>query len=125
MSDQVTLMGYCNQFKLPSDMQSMENAVVLFKSPKFTLCVDPEGQAQNFLKNYYKEQPNEIVKANDKDLLRTLENCIRFGKIMIIVNVGEEIDPALNTVLDKTFVKDGNQVCMKLGDTLVPYNPSF
>jgi len=72
------------------------------------MLIDPEKQAQGFLKNYYKETGCEIVKANDKDLLRTLENCIRFGKVLIIINVTEEIDPSLNTVLDRNFVKDGS-----------------
>jgi dynein heavy chain len=43
----------------------------------------------------------DIIKVNAKDLLRNLENCIRFGKVLVIINVGEEIDPSLSPVLDR------------------------
>lgn len=45
LSDQVTLMNYVNQFKLPSDQHSKENAAVMFTTNKFCLCIDPEKQA--------------------------------------------------------------------------------
>lgn len=59
---------------------------------------------------------------NAKDLLRNLENCIRFGKVLVIVNVGEEIDPSLTPVLEKQLVKESGQLCVKLGDSYIPYN---
>ena len=74
---------------------------MLFTTEKFCLLIDPEKQAQNFLKNYYKEQGVEIIKANAKDLLRNLENCIRFGKVLVIINIGEDIDPSLSPVIEK------------------------
>lgn len=98
---------------------------MMFTTQKYCLLIDPEKQAQGFLKNFYKEQGCEVVKANDKDLLRTLENCIRFGKVLIIINVTEEIDPSLNTVLERTLVKEANQLCIKLGDNFIPYNDTF
>ncbi|KAH0572596.1 Dynein heavy chain [Spironucleus salmonicida] len=126
LSDDVTIMNYINQYKLPSDTHSMENSSFMFTSQKYCLLIDPEQQAQQFLKNFYKEQGLEVAKASDKDLLRTLENCIRFGKILLIINVTDEIDPSLNTVLDQNFIKDAsNQICVKLGDSAIPYNPSF
>lgn len=60
---------------------------MLFTSTKYCLLVDPERQAQQFLKNYYRDVSVEIVKHNDKDLVRTLENSIRFGKIMIVTGL--------------------------------------
>lgn len=42
LSDQVTLMNYINQYKLPSDLHSQENAVMLFNSKKYALLIDPE-----------------------------------------------------------------------------------
>lgn len=87
LSDNVTLMNYVNQFKLPSDYHSKENASMMFTSTKYCLVIDPERQAQQFLKNYYRDQQVEVVKQNDKDMVRTLENSIRFGKIMIVTNI--------------------------------------
>lgn len=46
-----------------------------------------------------------IVKLTDKDLIRTLESAIRFGKPMLIENVGTELDPALDPVLQRQLFK--------------------
>ena len=45
LSDNVTLMNYVNQHKLPSDYHSRENAAMLFTSTKYCLLIDPERQA--------------------------------------------------------------------------------
>jgi len=39
------------------------------------------------------------VKLTDKDFLHRLENAVRFGKPCFLVNVGEELDPALEPIL--------------------------
>lgn len=66
-----------------------------------------------------------IVKLTDKDLLRTLEASIRFGKPCLIENVGTELDPALDPVLLRQVFKQAGTFVLKLGDTYVPYNDDF
>lgn len=48
-----------------------------------------------------KDDGIDVVKLSDKDLLRVLENAIRFGKPCLIENVGTELDPSLEPVLLK------------------------
>ena len=43
----------------------------------------------------------DVVKLSDRDLLRSLENAIRFGKPVVLENVLEELDPSLEPVLQK------------------------
>lgn len=66
-----------------------------------------------------------ICKLADKDLVRTLELAIRFGKPVLIENVGTELDPSLDPVLYKSLFKQGGQWMLKLGDSIVPYNDDF
>ena len=40
-----------------------------------------------------------MLKLTDKDFLRSLENCVRFGKPCLLENVAEELDPALEPIL--------------------------
>lgn len=40
-----------------------------------------------------------VCKPNDRDLLRNFESALRFGKPILLENVGEDIDPALDPVL--------------------------
>ena len=66
-----------------------------------------------------------MCKLTDRNLMRTLEVSIRLGKPVLIENVGEELDPALDPILTRQiFIQSGQQV-MKVGDTIVPYSDEF
>ena len=39
--------------------------------------------------------------------------------------MGEELDPSLEPVLAKAFVKRGNATLIKLGDKEIDFNPDF
>lgn len=41
--------------------------------------IDPQGQANKWLKNMEKSNSLHVVKLSDADFVRTLENCIQFG----------------------------------------------
>jgi len=57
-----------------------------------------------------------IIKLTDATYLRTMENAITFGSPVLLENVGEEIDPVLEPVLQKLTFKQ--QVCLGLHDAL-------
>lgn len=58
-------------------------------------------------------------------MLRTLESAIRFGKAVLIENVGTELDPALDPILQRQIFKQGSIWMLKIGDVVVPYNDDF
>lgn len=39
--------------------------------------------------------------------MKSLEHAIQFGEPILLQNVGEILDPALNPILQKAFVKSG------------------
>ena len=41
--------------KLPSDNLSIENALIMFRSRRWPLMIDPQNQANKFIKNLYRE----------------------------------------------------------------------
>jgi len=61
----------------------------------------------------------------DINLLRSLESCIRVGKPLLIEDVGEQIEPALEPVLLKSMFKSGTRLLIRLGDTDIDYDPAF
>lgn len=65
------------------------------------------------------------MKINDKDILRVVEGCVRFGRPCLIENVGTELDASLDTVLNRDLFRSAGQLCMKIGDNVVPYNVDF
>ena len=69
--------------------------------------IDPQGQANKWVKNSEKEKRLQVVKLTDSDYIRTLENCIQFGTPVLLENVGEELDPSLEPLLLKQLFKQG------------------
>ena len=67
----------------------------------------------------------DVVRQNDKKFLQSLENGIRFGKWILLENVGETIDASLESLLLQQRFKQGGAEMLKLGDSVVPYNDSF
>lgn len=73
------------------------------------------------------EKPNNlhVVKMSDSDFVRTLENCVQFGTPVLLENVGEELDPILESLLLKQTFKQGGSICIKLGDNVLEYSADF
>ncbi|XP_063719575.1 dynein axonemal heavy chain 3-like [Symsagittifera roscoffensis] len=94
---------------LPVDDFSLDNAILVKNSSRWPLMIDPQSQANKWIKNMERVNKLMVVKLSDTDYLRTLENCITFGAPCLIENVGEELDPVLDPVLLKqTFKQTGD-----------------
>lgn len=111
---------------LPNDTFSIDNGVIVANArrwyilihtvpcynnmlftPRRPLMIDPQGQANKWVKNSEKEKNLQIIKLTDSDYIRTLENCIQFGTPILLENVGEELDPSLEPLLLKQTFKQG------------------
>ena len=66
-----------------------------------------------------------MTTMRDPNLLRVLETCIRNGKALIIEDLGEQIEPALEPVLQKAVYKQGNRQLIRLGDSEVDFDDNF
>ncbi|XP_062843095.1 dynein axonemal heavy chain 1 [Trichomycterus rosablanca] len=110
---------------LPKDNLSVENGVISQFSQRWSLFIDPQGQANKWIKNMERDNSLDVIKLSDRDFLRSLENAIRFGKPCLLENVGEELDPALDPVLLRQTFKQQGSTVLKLGDTVIPYHDDF
>ena len=59
------------------------------------------GQANKWVKNMERDNKLNVIKLTDHSYLRTLENAIQFGTPILLENIGEELDPVLEPVLQK------------------------
>lgn len=87
--------------------------------------IDPQGQANKWIKNLEKENRLCIIRLNQPDYTRVLENAIQFGLPVLLENVGEELDPLLEPVLMKQVFRQAGAMCIKLGDAIIEYNNNF
>ena len=67
----------------------------------------------------------DVVKLSDRNFLRTLENGVQFGRWVMLENILESLDAALEPILLQQKFKQGGQEMMKIGDNIIPYNDSF
>ena len=110
---------------LPADAFSTENGVVVTRGNRWPLLIDPQGQGNKWIKTMEKPRGLKVVTLNMPDMVRRMENAIQFGDPVLIQDVQEEIDPILEPVLSKSFVKKGNSLAVKLGEKEVDYSPDF
>jgi len=113
---------------LPNDNLSVENGIIIATARRWPLLIDPQRQANKYIKLYGKatsEQGMGTCKLSDTNLLQTVELGIQFGKWILLENIGETLDPALEPVLQQQKIKDGTSYVIKLGDKNVSYDEKF
>ncbi|EFJ50020.1 dynein heavy chain 6 [Volvox carteri f. nagariensis] len=110
---------------LPNDSFSIDNGIIVSKARRWPLLIDPQGQANKWIKNMEKKNKLEVMKLSDGDYIRRLENAIQFGTPVLLENIGEELDPTLEPLLLKSVFRQGGGLCIRLGDATIEYSESF
>ena len=115
---------------LPSDSLSTQNAIIIDNGRRWPLLIDPQGQGNRYIRSMAKdiafaENGMDVVKLSDKNFLRTLENGIQLGRWVLLENIAETLDAAIESILLQQKFKQGGQEVMKLGESVIPYNNSF
>ncbi|KAI3358460.1 hypothetical protein L3Q82_014895 [Scortum barcoo] len=110
---------------LPVDSFSTDNGIIVFNSRRWPLMIDPQSQANKWIKNMEKANKLAVIKLSDGNYVRILENCIQFGTPVLLENIGEELDPVLEPVLLKQTFKQQGVEYMKIGENIVEYSKDF
>ena len=129
LSDPVLLRSW-QLCSLPSDSLSTQNAIIMNNGRRWPLLIDPQGQANRYVRSMAKNvafasNGMDVVKLSDKNFLRTLENGVQFGRWVLLENIAETLDAALEPILLQQKFKQGGQEMIKLGDNVIPYNDTF
>ena len=109
---------------LPKDNFSTENGVIVTRCSRWPLMIDPQGQANKWIRNM-EGKDLKIIDLKMKDFLRDVENAITYGLPILLQDVLEELDPSLEPVLSKAIIKVGNRQIIKLGDKELDYSDEF
>lgn len=109
---------------LPLDTLSIENALFLKNARRWPLMIDPQTQANKWIRKTYGEQL-EILRPNTKDLIKRIEHGIRLGRPVLLENVTEDIDPSLDPLLSKQTFFSGGTEMIRISETAVQWNKDF
>ncbi|XP_066595663.1 dynein axonemal heavy chain 3 [Prorops nasuta] len=114
-----------NIYGLPADNFSVENAIIIKNAERWPLMIDPQNQANKWIKNMEKDNKIVVIKLTDPDYVRTVEMALTTGIPVLLENIAEEIDAILEPILIKNVYKQRGMLFLRFGDQVVEYNEDF
>ncbi|XP_025062794.1 dynein heavy chain 3, axonemal [Alligator sinensis] len=110
---------------LPIDSFSVDNGIIVSNSRRWALMIDPQRQANKWIKNMEKANKLSVIKLSDTNYVRTLENAIQLGTPVLLENIGEELDAFIEPILLKLTFKQQGVEYMRLGENIIEYSRDF
>jgi len=120
-------VGDWNMEGLPGDSLSIQNGILVTRSDRYPLLIDPQGQALAWIKEHEKDRlPNfGTTTLTNSKLREQLEYCMCEGKALIIASVEDEIDSMLTPVLEKAIIHKAKSKYIIVGDSPCEYVDDF
>lgn len=112
---------------LPRDTFSVQNATILQRSARWCYMIDPQGQANAFIRKRESGVGHGllVLKLTDDNFMRSVENAVQIGQPVLLENVGETLDASLDPILLKQVRRTGGRKVVVLGDKEVTYDEKF
>ena len=111
--------------KLPNDDFSADNAILVTQSTRYPLCIDPEGQANMWIKNLEADNKLKVLKQTDATFAKEIPMCVQYGTPVLVEGVQEKLDPLLEPILLKQWYRSGTSLVIELGAETLTFNPNF
>lgn len=119
---------------LPADRISRENAAIVTNCMRWPLMIDPQLQGIKWVNAMegaccgdFEETGKKMltVQLTHKNWLRDLKQAIQNGWVLIVENLGEEVDSVLEPVLMRQVVRRGHNEFVRLAGEDISYDKGF
>jgi len=120
-------VGEWNLEGLPSDDLSIQNGIMVTRSSRYPLMIDPQGQAIQWIKN---REPILLEQAciftlSHHSLKDALKWPLQEGFPVLIESIENEVDPMLDPILERQIIVKGRNKLIKLADQEMDYDDKF
>ena len=110
---------------LPNDSFSKENGIIVYNSIRYPLMIDPQGQANRWIKKNEASNKLLVTKFSETNFFRNVEAALQFGYSLLIENATEYVDSGLFPLFEKQIFKNAGIPSIKVGESIVEFNKSF
>lgn len=110
---------------LPSDTQSIDSGVIVMNARNWPLLVDPQQQANKWVRGMLDQNGLRILRPNDFNFMRQVEISVRNGSALLLEDVAEELDSSLTPILAKQLSRQDGRLLIRIGDAEVDYDTNF
>ncbi|KAM3134228.1 hypothetical protein pb186bvf_013648 [Paramecium bursaria] len=124
LCDPITIGQWTNVYKLPNDSFSIDNAIILKNSTRWPLMIDPQGQANNWIKQMEMQNHLFLIKKGSTPVMQ-LKLAISNGQACLLEGIDEVIDNVFESILQKKIIQQGSSFKLKFGDEMIDYSTDF
>jgi len=120
-------IGQWSMEGLPSDDLSIQNGIMVTRSSRYPLMIDPQSQAYSWIKSREPllTEQNCCFTLNNPNLRDALKWPLQEGFPVLIESIENEVDPMLDPILEKQIIIKGRSQLIKLADQDMDYDPKF
>lgn len=128
--------------KLPNDSFSVDNAIIMSKSSRFCLLIDPQNQANEWINETYRmneldtkkkkgqAQEKEVFHVirpttDQKQLINKTTECLERGGVLLYENATEQLNSLLMPIFKKEFIEEGTDMYVNFNGNKVYMNGEF
>ena len=129
--------------KLPNDSFSVDNALIIYKSSRWPLLIDPQAQAVEWITETYNikdrdydynkkkgtqvELPFHVIKPtmDQREIIKKTTICLKNGFTLLYENVSETLLSVLAPVYKKEYTKEGSIFYVNLNKNKTEVDPNF
>ena len=105
LTDSAQIARWSNE-NLPNDRTSIENAMILTNAERWPLMIDPQLQGVKWIKTREGAEL-KVVRLGQKGYLDSIERAVANGDVLLLENIGESIDPVLDSLVGRVTIKKG------------------
>ncbi|XP_014210223.1 dynein heavy chain 7, axonemal-like [Copidosoma floridanum] len=110
---------------LSNNRFSLQNAIIMDNSPLWCLFVDPQAQANEWIRNMEKPNNLQVLKVTDANLMKSIQQHVESGNPVLLENLDKEISVSVDPILTRYVYELSETPYINLGRENMLYKPSF